>query len=107
MKTYTLKFQIGGKEYKLGEIEFDRMGIDYEIKFSNRVYIEDVDVMQRGFYAYDAGEFCLTFDIIDNESGEIGNYYFDTEFINRETDTYILTKFEMRAFNPLLAAMKK
>lgn len=107
MKTYTLIFEIGGKEYKLGEIEFDRMGIDYEIKFSNRVYIEDIDVAQRGFYAYDAGDFCMTFDIIDNESGEMGHYYFDTEFINRDDDTYFLTPFNAAAFNPLLAALKK
>lgn len=108
MKTITLKFEIGNKAYELGKIEWDRMGCDFEIKFSNRVYIEDVDVAQRGFYIYDAGEFCMTFDIIDNESGEMGNFYFDTDFMwSNSQSEFFLKPFDIAKINPIAEALKK
>lgn len=107
MRKIELRIDWNGKDLKIGEIEFDRMGIDYEIKFSNQIYVEDFDIRQRGFYAYDAGEFTIQWDAIDNDKGELATFYFDTEEIFQGIDVYYIQPFDLNDFNPIAEALKK
>jgi hypothetical protein len=105
----TLKMNFEGKEITVGDIWFDNMGCEYEIKFSNAINTEAYMIQQRGFYGYDAGDFCLTFDIMDHETGDFGNFYFDTDMITKIKDggIYYCEESDLMTYNPILAAINK
>jgi hypothetical protein len=105
----TLKLNFEGQEITIGDIWFDGMGCEYEIKFSNAIHTEAAMIQQRGFYGYDAGDFCITFDIIDHETGGFGNFYFDTDMhrVLKDGGIYYCEEYDLMTFNPILEAIKK